>query len=112
MVLNSYGQGQLSWERWQEEIVALLRDDFAQELQRITTDDVDWQSWREFYRAELPAEPSNEHSSAISNLLPTLHEVLRPSLGRGLCCPVSFHGVREISAKRIGRRFCFLRRPY
>jgi hypothetical protein len=39
----------MSWERWQEEVVALLRDDFAEESQQIRTDDVDWQSWRKFY---------------------------------------------------------------
>ena len=39
----------LSWELWQEEVVALLRCDFGRELQQITADDVDWQSWRELY---------------------------------------------------------------
>jgi hypothetical protein len=38
-----------SWEHWQQEIVALLKSDFADTLQEISIDDVDWPSWHELY---------------------------------------------------------------
>jgi hypothetical protein len=39
----------LSFEDWQEQVVSILRNEFCQELELITTDEVDWRSWREFY---------------------------------------------------------------
>jgi len=39
----------MSWERWQTELVALLRSDLCGELQNTTLDDVDWSSWEVFY---------------------------------------------------------------
>jgi hypothetical protein len=39
----------LTWERWQEEVVALLRSDFDGELRQTTLDDVDWVSWKPFF---------------------------------------------------------------
>jgi hypothetical protein len=39
----------LSFESWQQEVVSLLRRDFCSELQQITVNDVDWQSWKHFY---------------------------------------------------------------
>ena len=39
----------LSWTQWQGAVLALLRADFAEVLQFIGMDEVDWDSWRSFY---------------------------------------------------------------
>jgi hypothetical protein len=39
----------VSFEDWQEQVVSILRNEFFQELELITTDEVDWRSWRVFY---------------------------------------------------------------
>jgi hypothetical protein len=39
----------LSWTQWQCAVLALLRVDFAEVLQAIGMDEVDWDSWRNFY---------------------------------------------------------------
>ncbi len=41
--------GALSWSQWQFAVLALLRVDFAEVLQFIGMDEVDWDSWRNFY---------------------------------------------------------------
>jgi hypothetical protein len=39
----------LSWVQWQQAVLIQLRADFAELLQHIGLDDVDWESWRHFY---------------------------------------------------------------
>lgn len=39
----------MSWSQWQYAVLALLRADFAEVLQVIGMDEVDWESWRSFY---------------------------------------------------------------
>jgi hypothetical protein len=39
----------VSFERWQEQVLSILRNEFCEELVLITTDEVDWRSWRVFY---------------------------------------------------------------
>lgn len=39
----------LGWVQWQHAVLALLRADFAEVLQFIGMDEVDWDSWRIFY---------------------------------------------------------------
>jgi hypothetical protein len=39
----------VSFEDWQEQILSILRNEFCGELELITTDEVDWRSWRVFY---------------------------------------------------------------
>jgi hypothetical protein len=39
----------LTWERWQDELVTLLRSDFCDALQDTTRDDVDWSAWEVFF---------------------------------------------------------------
>ena len=39
----------LSWTQWQQAVLRQLRTDFAELLQQIGLDDVDWDSWRPFY---------------------------------------------------------------
>ena len=39
----------VSFERWQDEVLSILRNEFCAELELITTDEVDWRSWRVFY---------------------------------------------------------------
>jgi hypothetical protein len=41
--------GMLSWAQWQNAVLALLRADFAEVLQFIGMEEVDWDSWRNFY---------------------------------------------------------------
>jgi hypothetical protein len=41
--------GALTWPQWQHAVLALLRADFAEVLQCIGMDEVDWDSWRGFY---------------------------------------------------------------
>jgi hypothetical protein len=41
--------GVLSWAQWQIAVLAVLRADFAEVLQFIGMDEVDWDSWRNFY---------------------------------------------------------------
>jgi hypothetical protein len=41
--------GMLSWVQWQNAVLALLRADFAEVLQFIGMEEVDWDSWRNFY---------------------------------------------------------------
>jgi len=41
--------GMLSWAQWQNAVLALLRVDFAEVLQFIGMEEVDWDSWRNFY---------------------------------------------------------------
>ncbi len=41
--------GLLSWTQWQNAVLALLRADFAEVLQFIGMEEVDWDSWRNFY---------------------------------------------------------------
>jgi hypothetical protein len=43
------GLGPLSWGQWQIGVLAVLRADFAEVLQFIGMDEVDWDSWRNFY---------------------------------------------------------------
>jgi hypothetical protein len=37
------------WPQWQQEVVALLKHDFADTLEAISLDDIDWPSWHEYY---------------------------------------------------------------
>jgi hypothetical protein len=39
----------LSWVQWQNAVLAQLRADFAEVLQVIGMEEVDWDSWRNFY---------------------------------------------------------------
>jgi hypothetical protein len=39
----------LDWVQWQIAVLAVLRTDFAEVLQFIGMDEVDWDSWRNFY---------------------------------------------------------------
>jgi hypothetical protein len=39
----------VSFEHWQEQVLSILRNEFCKELESITTDEVDWRSWRVFY---------------------------------------------------------------
>jgi hypothetical protein len=39
----------VSFESWQKQVLSVLRNEFCRELGLITTDEVDWRSWRVFY---------------------------------------------------------------
>jgi hypothetical protein len=39
----------LSWMQWQHAVLAVLRAEFAEALQHIGFEDVDWAAWRSFY---------------------------------------------------------------
>jgi hypothetical protein len=38
-----------TWTQWQAEVVAMLSAEFEEILHRISIDDVDWPSWRNYY---------------------------------------------------------------
>lgn len=38
-----------SWAEWQRDVVAILRRDFAEALDQISLEDVDWAAWLRFY---------------------------------------------------------------
>jgi hypothetical protein len=37
------------WTQWQQDVVALLKEDFDETLGLISIEDVDWSSWRPFF---------------------------------------------------------------
>jgi hypothetical protein len=37
-----------TWTQWQAEVVAMLSAEFEEILHRISIDDVDWPSWRNY----------------------------------------------------------------
>ena len=41
----------MNWPRWQRAVLQLLRADFAEVLQHIAFEEVDWDSWRSLYEA-------------------------------------------------------------
>lgn len=50
MNISTMGEiGMLSWAQWQNAVLALLRADFAEVLQFIGMEEVDWDSWHSFY---------------------------------------------------------------
>jgi hypothetical protein len=48
----------VSFEHWQEQVLSILRNEFCGELESITTDEVDWRSWRVFYEQGRSARAS------------------------------------------------------
>lgn len=40
---------QLSWPTWQQQVLSKIRRDYADILQQLTLDDIDWPSWRDLY---------------------------------------------------------------
>ena len=38
-----------AWLMWREQVVALIRADFAEVLQDVGEDDIDWDAWRPLY---------------------------------------------------------------
>lgn len=38
-----------TWTEWQRDVVAILRRDFAEALDHISLEDVDWPAWFRFY---------------------------------------------------------------
>ncbi len=39
----------LSWDRWRQAVVDLLRTELADTQPRISLDDVDWPAWQRFF---------------------------------------------------------------
>jgi hypothetical protein len=38
-----------AWTRWQSDVVTLLKRDFADVLGEISSEEIDWPSWRGYY---------------------------------------------------------------
>ncbi len=38
-----------SWTEWQQEVVTVIRNDFATILDDIEPDEIDWETWRPFF---------------------------------------------------------------
>lgn len=39
----------ISWLQWQQQVLNKIRRDYADILQQLTLDDVDWGAWRSLY---------------------------------------------------------------
>ena len=39
----------ISWPTWQEQVLGKIRRDYADILQHLTLDDIDWPTWRDLY---------------------------------------------------------------
>ena len=37
------------WNDWQQQVVAVIREDFRGVLDEVGEDDIDWETWRPFY---------------------------------------------------------------
>jgi len=61
--VDSYEAHSQTWEEWQSEIVILLQKDFGGEaLRHISLEDIDWPSWRDFYRQGKSARAAIERA--------------------------------------------------
>ncbi len=40
---------QMSWQQWQQQVLSKIRRDYADILQHLTLDDIDWSAWRSLY---------------------------------------------------------------
>ncbi|MGE0115490.1 MAG: hypothetical protein AB7T07_11505 [Steroidobacteraceae bacterium] len=38
-----------SWPQWQQQVLSKIRRDYAEILQHLTFDEVDWTAWRDLY---------------------------------------------------------------
>ena len=38
-----------SWVQWQNEVVAMLGAELEEALHHVSSDDIDWTAWRNFY---------------------------------------------------------------
>ncbi len=46
-----------SWPQWQQQVLNKIRCDYAEILQQLSFDEVDWDSWRALYdQGRSPAE--------------------------------------------------------
>lgn len=40
---------EITWSQWQQQVLSKIRRDYADILQQLTLDDVDWAAWRSLY---------------------------------------------------------------
>lgn len=55
-----------TWTQWQQEVVAVIRTEFATVLDDIEHDEIDWEAWRHYY--ESGRAPSDAVRHAFANL--------------------------------------------
>lgn len=69
---------EMSWSQWQQQVLNKIRRDYADILQQLTLDDVDWAAWRSLYDQGRSAsdavdyafvrdQPISEHRSRDSH---------------------------------------------
>jgi hypothetical protein len=51
-----------NWEKWQQDIVDLLRHDFGSALQLTTLEDVDWPAWMPYFMQGRSARQAIERA--------------------------------------------------
>jgi hypothetical protein len=53
---------QTNWPRWQQQVFAKIRQDYAEVLQHLSFDEVDWATWRELYEQGRSAEDAVDYA--------------------------------------------------
>ena len=53
---------QMSWMMWQQQVLNKIRRDYADILEHLTLDDIDWPSWRDLYDQGRSASDAVDHA--------------------------------------------------
>jgi hypothetical protein len=53
---------QMSWMMWQQQVLNKIRRDYAEILEHLTLDDIDWPSWRDLYDQGRSASDAVDHA--------------------------------------------------
>jgi hypothetical protein len=54
--------GDLAWPEWQQAVIAAIRDDYAEVLDDVDEDDIDWDAWRPLYQEGLSPRAAVDHA--------------------------------------------------
>jgi hypothetical protein len=58
---------QTNWMVWQEQVLNKIRRDYADILEQLTLDDIDWPSWRDLYDQGRSASDAVDHAFVRTN---------------------------------------------
>lgn len=53
---------EMSWPQWQQQVLNKIRRDYADILQQLTLDDVDWAAWRSLYEQGRSASDAVDYA--------------------------------------------------
>ena len=56
-----------SWMMWQQQVLNKIRRDYADILEQLTLDDIDWPSWRDLYDQGRSASDAVDHAFVRTN---------------------------------------------